>query len=230
MVEICYFLKIFYIFNSIYCKLIYSMIQYYQTVGSFFGGHMKKSEILDKSLELFANQGYFGTSMDDIAKAVGIKKASLYSHYAGKESIFTAVFNNILDDYSSFINNLTACSEKTNCLDRLTSTFSGYVKNCKDNNKMVFWDRYYYYPPEYLKDYIQNKTYEIEMLFIEKIKTIVELGIKNGEIKDKNAYDIALSFYYMMIGFSMGIKFYNDKDIDNDIAKCITVFLDGIRQ
>ncbi len=189
---------------------------------------MKKNEILDKSLELFANQGYLGTSMDDIAKAVGIKKASLYSHYSGKESIFTAVFNNILEDYCSFLHDLTAI-EETNCVKKLASIFSGYVKNCINNNKMVFWDRYYYYPPEYMKDCIQNKTYEIEMLFIEKITTIIELGIKNGEIKNKNANDIALSFYYMMIGFSMTIKFYDDKEIDKDIDKCTTVFLDGIK-
>ena len=190
---------------------------------------MKKNEILDKSLELFANQGYFGTSMDDIAKAVGIKKASLYSHYSGKESIFTAVFNNILEDYSMFIIELTACDEKTNYLEKLTSIFSGYVKNCKDNNKMVFWDRYYYYPPTYLKDYIQNKTYEIEMLFLEKITAIIDQGIKSSNIRNKSASDIALSFYYMMIGFAMTIKFYDEKEIDKDIVKCATVFLDGIK-
>lgn len=190
---------------------------------------MKKNEILSKSLELFANQGYFGTSMDDIAKSVGIKKASLYSHYSGKESIFTAVFNSILEDYTSFINDLTAYKEEINCSEKLTSIFSEYVKNCKNNNKMVFWDRYYYYPPEYLKDYIFNKTYEIEMLFLKKITAIVEQGIKNGYFKNKSANDIALSFYYMMIGFAMTIKFYDEKDIDKDIERCTTVFLDGIK-
>ncbi len=190
---------------------------------------MKKNEILDKSLELFAGKGYFGTHMDDIAKAVGIKKASLYSHYSGKESIFTAVFNNILEDYSSFIDNLTAFSEETNCLDKLVSIFSGYLKNCRNNNKMVFWDRYYYYPPEYLKDYILQKTYEIEMLFINKISRIIEQGIKNGNIRSIPANDVALSFYYMMIGFSMTVKFYDDREIEKDIVKCTTVFLNGIR-
>jgi len=190
---------------------------------------MKKNEILSKSLELFANKGYFGTSMDDIAKSVGIKKASLYSHYSGKESIFTAVFNSILEDYTSFISDLTACNEETNCSEKLTSIFSGYVKNCKNNSKMVFWDRYYYYPPEYLKDYIFNKTYAIEMLFLEKITAIVEQGIKNREFKNKSANDIALSFYYMMIGFAMTIKFYDEKEIDKDIERCTTVFLDGIK-
>jgi len=190
---------------------------------------MKKNEILNQALELFASKGYFGTSMDDIAKSVGIKKASLYSHYSGKESIFTAVFNSILEDYTSFINDLTAYDEETNCSEKLASIFSSYVKNCKDNNKMLFWDRYYYYPPEYLKDYIFRKTYEIETIFLEKITAIVEKGIKNREFKNKSADDIALSFYYMMIGFAMTIKFYDEKEIDKDIERCITVFLEGIK-
>jgi hypothetical protein len=32
-----------------------------------------------------------------------------------------------------------------------------------------------------------------------------------------------------MIGFSMTIKFYDEKDIETDIIKCTTVFLDGIK-
>jgi hypothetical protein len=40
---------------------------------------------------------------------------------------------------------------------------------------------------------------------------------------------VALSFYYMMIGFAMATKFYDQKEIDNDMGKCMTVFLDGIK-
>lgn len=94
---------------------------------------------------------------------------------------------------------------------------------------MVFWDRYYYYPPAYLKDYILTQTYEIEMLFIHKITSIIDQGIKNGSIRKQNAHDIALSFYYMMIGFAMAIKFYDEKEIDQDLIKCTTVFIDGIK-
>ncbi len=190
---------------------------------------MKKNEILDKALELFASQGYFGTSMDDIAKAVGIKKASLYSHYSGKEGIFTALFNNILADYYSFIANLTVFDEETDCFKKLTQIFTVYIKNCMNNSKMVFWDRYFYYPPEYLKDYILRETYKAEMLFLEKLTIIIEQGIKAGSIRNKAAHDITLSFYYMMIGLAMTVKFYDENNIDKDISKCITVFLEGIK-
>ncbi|HEX3012658.1 MAG TPA: helix-turn-helix domain-containing protein, partial [Methanobacterium sp.] len=40
-----------------------------------------KEKIFDSAIELFAKKGFDATSMREIAEAVGIKKASLYSHY-----------------------------------------------------------------------------------------------------------------------------------------------------
>lgn len=47
-----------------------------------------KERILDEALTLFSVRGYDGVSMSDIAGAVGIKAASIYKHYSGKEDIF----------------------------------------------------------------------------------------------------------------------------------------------
>jgi len=50
-----------------------------------------KERILDAALTLFAENGYNGTSVEQIAKAVGIKAPSLYKHYKGKEDILNAL-------------------------------------------------------------------------------------------------------------------------------------------
>ena len=52
-----------------------------------------REEILNKALDLFAENGYHGTSMREIAKAVGIKGSSIYNHFSGKEDIFSELFN-----------------------------------------------------------------------------------------------------------------------------------------
>jgi AcrR family transcriptional regulator len=41
--------------------------------------------VVSSAVALFAERGYDATSMDDIAQALGIKKASLYHHVGGKE-------------------------------------------------------------------------------------------------------------------------------------------------
>ena len=58
-----------------------------------------KEEILDAALELFSVNGYEATSISQIAEAVGIRKASLYSHYANKQEILDSVVEMVLDGY-----------------------------------------------------------------------------------------------------------------------------------
>ncbi len=49
--------------------------------------------IVDRSIQLFAQSGYANVSVRDIAKAVGIKPASLYYHFDNKQSLYLAAIN-----------------------------------------------------------------------------------------------------------------------------------------
>ena len=59
-----------------------------------------KQEILNAALELFSVQGYEATSISQIADAVGIRKASLYSHFENKQSILDAIVKEVLEQYA----------------------------------------------------------------------------------------------------------------------------------
>lgn len=52
-----------------------------------------KDRILDAALTLFSENGYDGTSVEQIASIVGIKAPSLYKHYKGKEDILNALID-----------------------------------------------------------------------------------------------------------------------------------------
>lgn len=54
---------------------------------------MTKDRILDEALTLFAENGYDGTGVDQIAERVGIKAPSLYKHFKGKEDILNALID-----------------------------------------------------------------------------------------------------------------------------------------
>lgn len=51
----------------------------------------RREEILAEATKLFAERGYEGTSMGDLAECVGLRKASLFHHFASKEELYTAV-------------------------------------------------------------------------------------------------------------------------------------------
>ena len=50
-----------------------------------------RERILQTALALFAERGYAGTSMSDIAGALGLSKAALYRHYESKQAIFDSI-------------------------------------------------------------------------------------------------------------------------------------------
>ena len=59
----------------------------------------RKQEILNAALELFSVQGFEATSIAQIAGAVGIRKASLYSHFENKQAILDALVQEVLERY-----------------------------------------------------------------------------------------------------------------------------------
>ncbi len=63
-----------------------------------------KNEIIKNAIELFAKKGYYGCTLDEIAKSVSIKKASLYYYFPSKANIYEECtvrifnhFNRMLD-------------------------------------------------------------------------------------------------------------------------------------
>ena len=66
-----------------------------------------KQEILNVSLDLFSIYGFEATSMSKIANTIGIRKASLYSHFESKQAILNEIIDEILEYYdkkSIFVN------------------------------------------------------------------------------------------------------------------------------
>ena len=51
-----------------------------------------KELLLQAALALFAEKGYEGTSVRDIARSVGLSESVLYAHFDSKQAIFDAVF------------------------------------------------------------------------------------------------------------------------------------------
>lgn len=60
-----------------------------------------KQEILAASLDFFSTQGFEATSISQIANAVGIRKASLYSHFESKQAILDTLVQDVLEQYAA---------------------------------------------------------------------------------------------------------------------------------
>jgi TetR/AcrR family transcriptional regulator, mexJK operon transcriptional repressor len=57
------------------------------------------ANVLKAAWQLFVENGYIGTSMDDVAAAVGVSKPTVYEAYKNKQHLFEAVIDMITDEF-----------------------------------------------------------------------------------------------------------------------------------
>jgi AcrR family transcriptional regulator len=62
-----------------------------------------KRALVDVASELFTEQGYAGTSLDEIVAGARVTKGALYHHFSGKQALFEAVFENVEEQASRSI-------------------------------------------------------------------------------------------------------------------------------
>ena len=58
---------------------------------------MTRDEILEAAAQIFSQKGFHAASMQDIAQAVNLQKASLYYHVTSKQEILLALLDQALD-------------------------------------------------------------------------------------------------------------------------------------
>lgn len=58
---------------------------------------LRKEEIVAEATRLFAERGYEGASMGDLAERVGLRKASLFHHFASKDVLYDTVLQALME-------------------------------------------------------------------------------------------------------------------------------------
>ena len=83
-------------------------------------------------IELFATQGYDGTSLRQIADAVGIKEPGLYNHFASKQSLYEAVLHRALNPMTEALSRqleeATGLRDYTDLPSIMTDLLAGRVR------------------------------------------------------------------------------------------------------
>jgi AcrR family transcriptional regulator len=95
-------------------------------------GERTAERILDVAEELFAVQGYDGTSLRQIAERAGIQQPGLYNHFVGKEALYAAVLFRALDPMatalSRHINTASSLREYTDLPAIITDLLLAHPK------------------------------------------------------------------------------------------------------
>jgi AcrR family transcriptional regulator len=58
---------------------------------------LSRATVIDTACELFAERGYRGTSMKDLAETLGVRASSLYNHVTSKQDMLFAIMDKAMD-------------------------------------------------------------------------------------------------------------------------------------
>ncbi len=61
----------------------------------------RKAQIMETALELFANEGYYSTSISKIAKKAGISKGLMYNYFTSKEQLIRVIIDKGIQDLAT---------------------------------------------------------------------------------------------------------------------------------
>jgi AcrR family transcriptional regulator len=135
-----------------------------------------KDEILKEAQKLFQQFGVKKTTMEDIAKAMGKGKSTLYYYYCSKEEIFDAV---ILKEMDEVFNRVKMAVEKAvsaeEKLKAFTLTKIKAVQKRVNLCKMVSGEK-----PENMRCMKHLHT-EYDMQEVNLVREILKFGVHNGE-------------------------------------------------
>ena len=147
---------------------------------------IRKEQIKTAALRCFSKYGYNKTTMDDIANAIGMKKASLYYYYKNKENIICETIESEVHNFFKQANEkLLKVKTATNKLSTLVKFETEYFQE-----KVGTFDLS-------VNTIIETQPLLNEMLEKVRVKDIdlwsgiIREGIEKGEFRKINAKKIA---------------------------------------
>jgi TetR/AcrR family transcriptional regulator, cholesterol catabolism regulator len=89
----------------------------------------RRSELTREAARLFAEKGYHGTSIGDLAKSLGVQKASLYAHIESKQDL---LYETMRDGAAAFHAALDAIPEDLPAVEKIRLALRGHLRVVAD--------------------------------------------------------------------------------------------------
>jgi TetR/AcrR family transcriptional regulator, cholesterol catabolism regulator len=137
-----------------------------------------REAIMDAAMHLFGKQGYSGTSMRDIASAVGVLPGSLYAHIASKEALLVDIVDDGIHRFLAAVR--PHVESAVNPAEKLRAMVIAHVAVVADNpeRSLVVFHQWRFLGDSNIQAAI-GKRRDYEQAFI----SVIESGMKTGAFR-----------------------------------------------
>lgn len=186
-----------------------------------------REKIIKHALKIFAQKGYFRTTVDDIAQATGVAKGTLYLYFKNKQDLYIATidehFNRALEELSAIAAKTTTPSEK---MEEIAVNFIDYFKHLK-TSYVLFTFENINLKGKTLKNIhsvIEPKIKEM----IEIISKIIKSGIHTNEFRKVDPKVAA--FYFISTVRAIFLSNFYTSDVPFKTDTVLKLFFEGLKK
>lgn len=175
---------------------------------------------MDTAFRLFADKGNEFT-LNEIANAVGIQKASIYAHFTSKDDLLYTVINREINTYFLEINE--------NCRDLKSMFFMILDYYEKSMTKLYFWKRLLLFPPKAFEETLIAKINNLSQQRFNIIKEIIISNMEEGLIHRQDPEAVAFAYFAMIHGILSSNIIYKPESLTKHYEPIWEVFLNGVK-
>jgi AcrR family transcriptional regulator len=145
-----------------------------------------RETILDAATRLFGATGYTGTTMRDIAKAVGVLPGSLYAHIDNKESLLLEIVEDGIDRFLAAVE--PAAARQAPADERMREAIKGHLRVVADNPErtLVVFHQWRFLTSRNRTRVVKKRS-KYEELFATILQDGVQDGVFSGELDGRIA-------------------------------------------
>ncbi|MFC5713730.1 TetR/AcrR family transcriptional regulator [Thalassorhabdus alkalitolerans] len=189
---------------------------------------MRIDEIKEAARALFAEHGYNGTSLADIADQVGIKKPSLYNHFSSKKELFLVIVEDVFTSYITYVHDSLSALGESNVEDKLKQVLYSTCQFLSSHDVGVLYMRVLMFPPKELENEIKTRFLRCEGVTDDLFNNLIIEGISNKEIRE-GPVDTYLKAYYCLVdGVATEMFIYETSKVKEKVEASWEIFWQGI--
>ncbi|MFF2092512.1 TetR/AcrR family transcriptional regulator [Paenibacillus sp. NPDC058174] len=173
-------------------------------------GKSTSEKIIQAALTMFADSGYEGTSMSEIAKAVGIKTPSIYAHFKSKEQLFLQLTEEGKEEEREAFLHCLKKSEAMSAKERIEQAFDFFTDFNQLTAGQSFLKRSMLVPPRHLRDQLRISfiAYESELNVL--LERLFIQGIQEGLFPEQEVGRMTAQFYNAIDGLLVEYQIYEE--------------------
>lgn len=190
-----------------------------------------KEDIIQAATRLFAEKGYEGMTMKEIANEVGIKPPSVYAFFKSKEDVFMHIYNDILSGHLQITSNNAAEYRTQSAKEELDQLLSSVIEfQLKQSMKMKILLRLMLFPPDFVVDDAKAEFLKVEKKEHEILCTVFKKGMENGEIKEGDCSALASFLICIMDGLFWEMQRHDEAAFRERFEVIWRQFWEGIKK